>query len=169
MTTNENQYYIYLRSTKERIPCTKEEFDNYYRDINAYRKKQQRHGRCVCPESRRLHCDMDCATCPFHRIGDNTSLDDIITFEDGETTTWVEQLEDPSPLISDIVADTERLTQLFLKLSDLMPEAIQIGLLREKGLTETAIADQLGTSRQAYQYRLNKVKSILAKEFPEFF
>ena len=59
MTTNENQYHIYLRSTNERVPCTKEEFDNYYRDINAYRKKQQRHGRCVCPESRRLHCDMD--------------------------------------------------------------------------------------------------------------
>jgi len=44
MSNNENQYYIYLRSTKERIPCTKEEFELYYRDINAFRKKQQRHG-----------------------------------------------------------------------------------------------------------------------------
>ncbi len=36
MSSNDKQYYIYLRSTKERVPCTKEEFDNYYRDINAF-------------------------------------------------------------------------------------------------------------------------------------
>jgi hypothetical protein len=29
MTTNEKQYYIYIRSLKERVPVTKEEFDNY--------------------------------------------------------------------------------------------------------------------------------------------
>ena len=69
-----HQYYIYLRSTKERIPVTKEEFDNYYRDINAYRQKQQYHGRCVCPQNKRLDCDMDCETCPFRRAGNMLSL-----------------------------------------------------------------------------------------------
>ena len=29
MKNNDNQYYIYIRSTKERVPVTKEEFDNY--------------------------------------------------------------------------------------------------------------------------------------------
>ena len=169
MTTNDNQYYIYLRSTKERIPCTKEEFDNYYRDINAYRKKQQRHGRCVCPESRRLHCDMDCASCPFTRCGDTSSLDDQILNEDGEYTTWLEQLKDPSPLISDIVADTERMTQLFLKLNELMPQAIEIGTLRLQGLSEDAIAERIGVGRKTYAYRLKKLKSLLAEEFAEFF
>lgn len=62
MKTNDNQHYIYLRSTRERIPCTEQEFHDYYRDINAYRQKQQYHGKCVCPERKRLDCDMDCAT-----------------------------------------------------------------------------------------------------------
>lgn len=30
MTNNENQYTIYIRSTKESIPVSKEEFDAYY-------------------------------------------------------------------------------------------------------------------------------------------
>lgn len=58
MNNSENQYYIYIRGMKERIPVTEQEFDDYYRDINAYRKKQQRHSRCVCPQSERLLCDM---------------------------------------------------------------------------------------------------------------
>lgn len=29
MPSNDKQYYIYLRSTKERVPCTKEEFYNF--------------------------------------------------------------------------------------------------------------------------------------------
>ena len=47
MESNENQYTIYIRSTKESIPVSKEEFDAYYHDINIYRIRQQRHGRCV--------------------------------------------------------------------------------------------------------------------------
>ena len=75
MTKKDKQYTIYIRSTKESIPVNKEEFDAYYHDINIYRIRQQRHGRCVCPASKRLTCDMDCLTCPFHRMGDTRSLD----------------------------------------------------------------------------------------------
>ena len=45
MQNNEQQYTIFIRSTGERIPVSKEEFDNYYRDITRYRQKQQEHGR----------------------------------------------------------------------------------------------------------------------------
>lgn len=84
MTNNENQYTIYIRSTKESIPVSKEEFDAYYHDINIYRIRQQRHGRCVCPASKRLTCDMDCLTCPFHRMGDMRSLDHTETDDEGK-------------------------------------------------------------------------------------
>ena len=33
MKTNKNQYLIYLCTAKQRIPCTKEQFDDYYRYI----------------------------------------------------------------------------------------------------------------------------------------
>ena len=39
MTNNETQYTIYIRSTKESIPVSKEEFDAYYHDINGIGRK----------------------------------------------------------------------------------------------------------------------------------
>lgn len=169
MTTNDNhKYYIYLRSTKERIPCTKEEFENYCRDIHAFRMKQQRRGNCVCPKKKELSCDMDCATCPFRRIT-HYSLDVSVTDDAGDERTWGDLLEDPSPLISDIVADTERMTQLFLKLNELMPQAIEIGRLRLQGLSDDAIAERIGVARTTSASRIKTVKSILAEEFAEFF
>lgn len=66
------------------IPCTKEQFDDYYRDINAYRRTQQNHGRCVCPPSKRLSCDMDCYSCPYHTLGDMSSLDSGLKDDDDD-------------------------------------------------------------------------------------
>ena len=169
MKNNDNQYYIYIRSTKERIPCTEEEFHNYYRDISVFRRKQQRHGRCVCPENKRLDCDMDCATCPFRRAGDGLSLDYTTTDKDGTEIRWAENLEDPSPLIEDIVADGIQMTALFKRINELMPQAIEIGKLRQQGLTERQIEVEIGVGRKTYAYRLKKVREILAKEFPEIF
>lgn len=169
MTNQDNQHYIYLRSTRERIPCTEQEFNDYYRDINAFRKTQQRHGKCVCPEKKRLDCDMDCATCPFRRGGDQLSLDYTTTIDDGEEITWLNSLEDPTPLIEDIVIEGQALSQLFARLSELMPEALEIGHLRQLGLTERQIEAQIGIGRKTYAYRIKRVKAILEKEFPEIF
>lgn len=92
MSKKDKQYTIYIRSTKESIPVNKEEFDAYYHDINIYRIRQQRHGRCVCPASKRLTCDMDCLTCPFHRMGDTRSLDYTETDDEGNETAWVDEI-----------------------------------------------------------------------------
>ncbi|WP_087064211.1 hypothetical protein [Intestinibacillus massiliensis] len=106
MKINDNQPYIYIRSTRERIPVTQQEFNDYYRDINTFRKKQQRHGRCVCPERKRLDCDMDCMTCPFHRAGDGLSLDYTTVDDEGNEQAWADTLADDSPLMDEIIADS---------------------------------------------------------------
>lgn len=169
MSTNEKQYYIYLRSTKERIPCTEEEFKNYYHDIDNFRRKQQRHGRCVCPISKQLECDMDCATCPFRRAGDTASLDYTITDADGNEEAWVNTIADPTPLFSDVLAEKEHLELIIQRLKEIMPEAITIGQLREQGLSEDAIAEEIGIGRKTFAYRLKKAKLLLEKEFSDFF
>ena len=97
MTKKDKQYTIYIRSTKESIPVCKEEFNAYYHDINIYRIRQQRHGRCVCPASKRLTCDMDCLTCPFHRMGDMRSLNYTETDNEGNETAWVDEICPTSP------------------------------------------------------------------------
>ena len=169
MTNNENTRYIYLRSTKERIPCTQEEFDNYYRDINTYRKAQQRHGKCVCPANKRLDCDMDCMSCPFRRAGDSLSLDFTTTDEDGNEIRWADNIEDPSVHIEDIVADSHALKQLFARLNEIMPEAIEIGKMRMSGKSDLAIAEEIGIRNTTFRSRLDRAKKIISEEFPEFF
>lgn len=163
MIKKDKQYTIYIRSTKESIPVNKEEFDAYYRDINIYRIRQQRHGRCVCPASKRLTCDMDCLTCPFHRMGDTRSLDYTETDDEGNETAWVDEIPDDSPLLEDIIIEASEMKALYARLTDLMPEAIKIGELRLEGLTEDAIGERLGIGRKTYAYRLKKVKAVLEK------
>ena len=56
MSNSESQskaYHIYIKERHVWVPVSKSDFDNYYRDINAYRRRQQEHGRCVCPASKR--------------------------------------------------------------------------------------------------------------------
>ena len=168
MSTNEKQYYIYLRSTKERIPCTEEEFKNYYYDINLYRQRQQHRHLCVCPKGKWLDCDMDCATCPFYRP--YTSLEDtIFTDDDGNEVTRMDLLEDPSPLISDIIADKEHLDALLSRLCEILPNAMEIGKLRMEGKGFPEISRILGIPRNTILNRIKKAKSILVEQFPEFF
>ena len=88
----EKQYRIFLKSTQQWVPVSKTDFDNYYRDVNAYRRRQQEHGRCVCPASKRYLCDMDCCTCRFHKGGDELSLDYTVTDEDGNEKSWLKGL-----------------------------------------------------------------------------
>ena len=62
------QYRIYIKESKSWVDVNKEFYTNYYRDINAYRKRQQEHGRCVCPASKRYLCDMDCTLTAISQV-----------------------------------------------------------------------------------------------------
>jgi hypothetical protein len=96
-------------------------------------------------------------------------LDYISVDEDGNETCWSDNLEDPSPLIADMVSDSIRFHQLLGRINELMPQAVQIGQLRQLGYTEEAIAAEIGVGRKTYAYRLKKLKAALESEFPEFF
>ena len=54
MSKNVNQskqYRIYIKESKSWVDVNKEFYTDYYREINAYRKRQQEHGRCVLQAS----------------------------------------------------------------------------------------------------------------------
>lgn len=38
---NQNTRFIFVRSTKEKIPCTEQQFQDFYRMAGAVRKKEQ--------------------------------------------------------------------------------------------------------------------------------
>lgn len=164
----QGKYYIRTRSMKEPVLVTKEEFDNFFRDINAYRRKQQRHSRCVCPENERLLCDMDCWSCPHRRDGDFVSLDAAVDNSD-DAESFAESLPDPAPLIESIISDKEELAQLLTRLAEIMPEAQKIGELRLDGLSDEAISERIGIGRKTFLYRIKRAAKILSEEFPNLF
>ena len=168
MKNTDNQHYIYLRSTRERIPCTEQEFRDYYRDIDAFRKKQQRHGRCVCPATKRLDCDMDCVTCPFSRAGDSLSLDYATANDEGDERSWLEDIPDAFAEVDVKAEEAELLDALHLLLSTLAPEELAICKAIMADLSERAAAASLNISRKAFIYRRDKVLTHLKNSLKNF-
>ena len=72
---NKDNYQIYIKSTHEWVPVSREVFKAYIKEIDTYRRKEQRHGRCACPQSKNWLCDMNCHDCEFHKAGDILSAD----------------------------------------------------------------------------------------------
>ena len=168
MSSNDKQYYIYLRSTRERIPCTEQEFRDYYRDIDTFRKKQQRHGRCVCPATKRLDCDMDCATCPFSRAGDSLSLDYTTTNHECDERPRRDDIPDAFAEVDVKTEEAELLDALHLLLSTLAPEELAICKTIMADLSERAAAASLNISRKAYMYRRDKVLNHLKNSLKKY-
>ena len=163
MQNEDRKYYIYLRSINERVPCTKEEFNDYYRGINAYRRTQQNRGNCVCPASKRLESHMDCWTSPFRRRF--TLSNTISELPDESIDALYENLFDlPGEII-----DTICFRELLARLCELMPQAIEIGRLRQQGLSDEVIAGIIGIGRKTFVFRLKRAAERLKSEYTEFF
>lgn len=167
MPNNEKQYYIYLRSTKECVPCTKDEFNNYYRDISAFRQRQQYHGKCVCPQSRRLTCDMDCETCPFHR-NDTFSLEYTVCDDEGNERAKADEIADPSAAIDTYLEEEELFHALHSLIQMLTPEEQKICSAIMDNLSERSAATALGMSRNTYVYRSDKMLERLKNSLKNF-
>ena len=162
-------YRIYLKATREWVEVSEEVYREHTRFHDAFRKRHQSHGQCVCPKNKFWLCDADCLTCEFSRAGDHISLDYTTENEDGDTCSPLDALADTAPSIEDVICDKAELDQLFARLNELMPEAQDIGKLRQKGLTDEAIAEVIGIKRTTFRSRLAKAKKQLAAEFPDRF
>lgn len=172
MSKKENQskqYRVYLKATREWVEVSEEVYKEHIRFHDAYRKRHQSHGQCVCPKNKFWLCDGDCLTCEFRRAGDMLSLDYTVENEDGDVCSPLDNLADPAPSIEEIICDKSELDQLFACLNELMPEAAEIGKLRQDGLSDEAIAKIIGIKHTTFLSRLKKAKEQLAAEFPDRF
>lgn len=140
---------IYLKDLHQWVQVSKADYDNYYRDINAYRRRQQEHGRCVCLASKRYLCDMDCWTCRFRKAGDELSLDYTVTDEDGNEKSWLDDLPDDGPSAQSVLEERELLDTLLCKLDELDPDGRRICELLLQDKSEREIAAIMGISQQS--------------------
>jgi hypothetical protein len=169
MKNNGKTRYIYHNYDGSHEPATEEEYQAFYKYASNYRRTQQRNCLCVCPKERWMFCDTDCDYCPYRKHAETLSLNYSISDDQGNEVSWLDQLPGGAALLDDLVADTEEMQRLLSRIKELMPEALNIGSLRLDGLSEDAIADEIGIGRKTYAYRLKKLKSALETEFPEFF
>ena len=172
MAINDNESAtrkIYIKDLHQWVSVSKTDFDNYYHDINAYRRKQQEHGRCICPASKRYLCDMDCFACPYHKSGDTLSLDYIVTDDDGNEKSWLDDLVDDRPDIQSTLEDRELLDALLHKLDELDPEGHRICELVMEGRSERDCGKEMGMARNTFVYKRDKLFAALADYLKDFF
>lgn len=172
MAINDNKckpYRIYLKSTREWVEVSEAFYREHTRYYDAFRKRHQSHGQCVCSKSKFWLCDGDCYNCEFRRAGDMLSLDYQAKNEDGDTCSPIDALSDSAPSVEDIICDRIELEQLFKRLEQIMPEALIVGKMRQKDMTDEAIAKVIGIKRTTFRSRLDKAKEILSSEFPDYF
>lgn len=150
------------------VPATKEEFDDYYRPINTYRRREMEHGRCVCPPSKRLFCNMDCLTCHYHTTGDCSSLNESVEDGEGGATEQIDLLVDDNPSVQSVLEDQALLAALIQKLEELDPDGRRICELFMQGKTERQIADIFGTRQSTINYKKKKAFDFLAEALKDY-
>lgn len=150
--------YIYINAAKQKFYVTEEEHREFYREVDAKRKREQYHHRCMCPKEFIWKCDGDCDICSFHCAGDVYSLDK--TDENG--ITLEEKLSDAKNL-EEIVADSMLLQELLEKLRTLDPEAdkiIQMWVENPK-ISAREMARQLGRKQRTFADQMKRYRNIL--------
>ncbi len=163
------QNHIYDKQTRTWFEVTPEQYEEYDRWRTRIRKREQYHGRCMCPRSKWWLCDCMCQDCEYRASGDTISLDAPVANEDGDEVTLADTLMDPASLFVSAMCEKEELRQLLARLDELMPEAREIGRLRQKGWTDEAIGDALKIKRTTFLSRLKRAQEKLASEFPDCF
>jgi len=163
MSNNANQnqnreYKVYIPSTHQFVPVTKEFYYEYYRPIWRTQKEAQKNGQCMCSRSKLWRCDGCCLDCSYHAPGNVWSLE-------YEQELMGDKREDPSADIESVVADKLVLDQLFNRLDKLFPEARRIGELRMEGVSDRDIADLVGIPRSTFRSRLEKVEALLREDY----
>ena len=164
MQNNDNQktHFIYVRSTGEKVPVTKEQHDSFYKEADRIRHKEQDHGRCMCPYRFIWRCDGDCLNCEYHATGDITSLDQPLSDGNG---TLCDYMPDRSKSMEEIISDRMLLEQLFARLHELDPDAdiiIQCWLDDYK-ISDRAIAEKLGRPQRTFADQMKKIRTELRK------
>lgn len=164
MQNNDNQktYFIYVRSTAEKVPVTKAQHDSFYKEADRIRHKEQDHGRCMCPYRFIWKCDGDCIGCEYHAAGDITSLDQPLPDGNG---TLGDYIPDRSKPMEEVIADRMLLEQLFARLRELDPEAdtiIQLWKDHPEGISDRAIARELGRPQKTFADQMKKYRTDCA-------
>lgn len=164
MENNKSQksYRIYICSLRQWVEVSKEFYEDYTRDNDTLRHREQSHGRCVCPRNRWWICNGDCLTCEYHRCGDRVSLD--APFPDGNGTL-ADYIPDEQPNFEDVLTDRELLKVLITRFRQLDPDADRIIVMRLENpkISNRKIAETLGRPQRTFADQMKRYCTELHK------
>lgn len=160
--SKEKSYFIYIRSTGEKVPVTKAQHDAFYKEADRIRHKEQNHRRCMCPYRYIWKCDGDCLDCEYHAAGDTTSLDQPLPDGEGTLGDYVPDNGEP---MEKIIEERMLLEQLFARLRELDPEADTIISLwaENPDISDRAIARELGRPQKTFADQMKKYRTDLRR------
>lgn len=161
MSKNEKSRFIYSKAMGEKIPVTEEEYTEFYKEVTRTRKREQYHGRCVCPKKYIWSCDGDCDICEHH-ISDTLSLD-APNSEDGASlyNTDLAEAKSIENLIEDHIM-LEQLLQRFRELDDDADSIINMWLNNEK-ISDRKVAEALGRPQRTFADQMKKYRKEFRK------
>nr|WP_325295412.1 sigma-70 family RNA polymerase sigma factor [uncultured Oscillibacter sp.] len=160
---DKNQPFIYIRTTGEKIPVSREVRDACYGEAARIRMREQADGHCLCPQSEVWVCDGDCLICEHRRFGDLISLD-VPVSEDGEDTL-LNVVPSDAPSIESVIADRDLLDRLFARLRELDPDAdTMIAMWQDDyKVSDRAIAKALGRPQRAFADQMKRYRTELRR------
>ena len=165
--TNDNRRYYPLRDPENPnkvtlVPITEDQYRSLYPEIWATQKREQYHGRCMCPKHYLWKCDGQCDLCEYH-APDTVSLDDPLP--DGEGTL-ADYIPDDRPSIEAVIADHDLLEHLIARFRELDSDAdliIQMRLDNPK-ISDRKIAEALGRPQRTFSDQMKRYYTELHKE-----
>lgn len=147
------------------------------RPIWRSNKECERERRCEIPNEngKLIKCTGNCSTCDRVPDGGHASYEEMeeqygfgASTESGVHKCANENLYTPSP--EDIIADTILLEELWKRVSELSDESQTIVKMFSEGASERKIAEAVGLSKTALNYKKNKIlknlKNILSDYRP---
>ena len=161
----ENQVYVAsLNKYVDSGDLTPKQYDEL---VNSYRTKQKKRRECFLPKEEYHLCEGDCASCKYH-IPLISFDDTYISDKDGNVLTIGDCIAADVPDTDEIAINKVYLSEIIKRVSELLPEALIVGNLKDAGISLDCAEQIIGMPRQTYSYRLDKIRKKLALEFPEY-
>jgi len=159
----EKKFEIYDKASKTWIPVSEAVHKEYYKSVDAFRRKERRHEHCVCPSSKYWFCDCDCVMCKYFK--GNESLDKPT---DNEDINIIDTIISDQESIESTVEKTELLSALHTELEKLSDEDFKLCQMVSQ-YSQSEVARKLGITRSAFRWRWEKVQKRLAEKLEKFF
>lgn len=159
----EKNKYIYMHSTKSRVDVSPDIYRDHVRYHDAYRHKMQSRGCCCCPRNKWYVCDADCLVCQYHRAGNMISIDAPATCVGDDALRMCDVIADSTVPLDDYVADRIMVEQITQCWRNWDPDADRIIDMLAQGMSDRAIARQLGRPQRTFAGQMMQYRNKLHK------